>query len=245
MLNQDSIIDTLCRILQQRAGGTPPSTVLFALYSVITSYETLPPTGVAQQIHASISAFERQAQLLSADQRQLIDLILRRIGISSPPAMSRARFSSTQGTPDVRGGWLYALGQQQQYQLTKQEVQDILAACIDTDKLSEAKRQEVNNASTVQQVAWNLLSQPFNLAVDALSVMVQALDDDEAIVCAAAALLLQRSKKLPPDIRQTAAGKIMAILKDEQLSRRPLDPPDNRVWRLDDVLFETLQVLAE
>ena len=37
----------------------------------------------------------------------------------------------------------------------------------------------------------------------------------------------------------------MAILKDEQLSRRPLDPPDYRLWRLDDVLFETLQVLAE
>ncbi len=38
----------------------------------------------------------------------------------------------------------------------------------------------------------------------------------------------------------------MEILADDELSHRPLDPPDdNKIWRLDDVLFETLQQLAQ
>ncbi len=39
----------------------------------------------------------------------------------------------------------------------------------------------------------------------------------------------------------------MKILQDDELSRHPLDPPDrsSKVWRLDDVLFETLKALAE
>ena len=32
---------------------------------------------------------------------------------------------------------------------------------------------------------------------------------------------------------------------DNARSRCPLDPPDYSVWRLDDVLFEALGVLAE
>ncbi len=40
----------------------------------------------------------------------------------------------------------------------------------------------------------------------------------------------------------------MVILKDEKLSRRPLDVPDDSYTvrrRLDDVLFEALRVLVE
>jgi hypothetical protein len=60
-----------------------------------------------------------------------------------------------------------------------------------------------------------------------------------------AALLLRKRKELTPDLRKEAMQKIMAILADGERSRRLLDTPDYRVWRLDDVLFETLQVLAE
>jgi hypothetical protein len=38
---------------------------------------------------------------------------------------------------------------------------------------------------------------------------------------------------------------ILRILRDEKLSYRPLDTPDGQLLRLDDELFETLQVLVE
>jgi len=77
--------------------------------------------------------------------------------------------------------------------------------------------------------------------------VVQALDDKNALVCAAAARLLQSGKKLTVSERKRAAEKIMVILRDEELSRRPLDVPGDSytVWRLDDVLFEALRVLVE
>ena len=58
-------------------------------------------------------------------------------------------------------------------------------------------------------------------------------------------MLQGSSKTLPQGARKEAAEKIMGILRDEELSRRALLTPDYRVWRLDDVLFETLGVLAE
>jgi hypothetical protein len=72
------------------------------------------------------------------------------------------------------------------------------------------------------------------------------MTDSDAVVCAAAALLLQNCKKIHQNMREEAGQRIMKILADDELSRRPLDPPEYRkVWRLDDVLFETLKVLAE
>ena len=83
------------------------------------------------------------------------------------------------------------------------------------------------------------------MEADALQHVVQTLDEDQAILCAAAALLLRKRKELAPEMREEAMQKIMTILADGERSRRPLDTPDDTVWRLDDVLFETLQVLAE
>jgi hypothetical protein len=58
--------------------------------------------------------------------------------------------------------------------------------------------------------------------------VIQKLDDDDAIICAAAALMLQQqSKHITEGERKMAGEKIMRILRDEDLSRRPLDPPDD------------------
>ena len=37
----------------------------------------------------------------------------------------------------------------------------------------------------------------------------------------------------------------MTILADTTLSNRPLETPDNLEWRLDDILYETLQLLTD
>ena len=95
------------------------------------------------------------------------------------------------------------------------------------------------------EVAWSLLSQPWSMDEEAEISVVHALDDKNALVCAAAATLLQQVKVLEAGERRRAAEKIMAILRDDKLSRRPLDTPDGRIQRLDDLLFETLRVLVE
>ena len=42
-----------------------------------------------------------------------------------------------------------------------------------------------------------------------------------------AALLLQKGRNIPPEEREEAIKRIQAILNDEMLLRRPLDPPNN------------------
>jgi hypothetical protein len=75
---------------------------------------------------------------------------------------------------------------------------------------------------------------------------IQFLGEDDAGICAAAALLLKNnSKSIPEHLRKEAAEKVMGILQDDELSRRPLDTPYYSISRLDDVLFETLKVLGE
>jgi len=58
-------------------------------------------------------------------------------------------------------------------------------------------------------------------------------------------LLLCKGGDIPPEEREQAIKRIQAILNDEMLSRRLLDPPDGSWLRLDDVLFDTLRALAE
>ena len=111
--------------------------------------------------------------------------------------------------------------------------------------MSEDVREKVGNADSVWSVAWKLLEQQFAMEPAALQYVVQMLDDDQAVLCAAAALLLRKRKELTPDMRKEAMQKIMAILGDGERSRRPLETADYRMWRLDDVLFETLGVLAD
>ncbi len=96
--------------------------------------------------------------------------------------------------------------------LTKEEAEEILAACTDTRRLSKDVREKVGNAYSVQQVAWNMSEQQFSMEVAAQQAVVNAIDDDLAIVCAAAARLLQHSKELSPVIREEAMKKIDGVI---------------------------------
>ncbi len=154
-------------------------------------------------------------------------------------------------TADERATRIDAL--QQQLSLGRLDVEELLAACMDTRTTTKEtwqklmKLDEVYSAGTVGAFAWKQLSQSWSMDAGAEMFVVQALDDKNALVCAAAAWLLQSGKKLTVSERKRAAEKIMVILRDEELSRRPLDVPgdSSRVWRLDDVLFEALRVLVE
>ncbi|MBA2395285.1 MAG: hypothetical protein H0V70_21360 [Ktedonobacteraceae bacterium] len=145
---------------------------------------------------------------------------------------------------------------QQQETLKKDDVEALLEAYTDTRQTTKEIWQQLTGEGMTQswnsppdrvgQLAWRQLSQQWNMDDGARDVVIQKLDDDNAVICTAAALMLQQSKQFTEDERKVAAQKIMRILRDEDLSRRPLDPPDNsKVWRLDDVLFETLGVLGE
>ncbi len=243
LMDKDRIVGILCNILKQK-GSTSTSAALLALYSVLTHYESIHKS-IPRQVRLQVQQhlLSRQAQPPTIEQRQLIEVISRQIGIHATPTGSTAR-PALQGTPDQLATALYAL--RQNPQLAKQDVQRILATCTDARGLSEEKRKEVENAYTVHAVTWNLLEQQFNLAADAQLVVVQDLDHEDALVCAAAALLVKNSSKtLPRSVRKEAADKIVEIFKDEKSSRRPLDTPLYNIWRLDDVLFETLGALAE
>jgi hypothetical protein len=247
VLNKDQIIGVLNNMLKQQASASP-STALFALYSVLRAYDTIPPA-IAQQVHNSIQVHQQQRQLPSAEERQLTEVILRQIGIAPTTSRSLIRPPAIHSLPDERATQLDALKQQDQ--LSKGDVEEILAACKDTREISKEKWKELSkfdSAGTVGQFAWGLLSQPFSIEAKALPTVAQALNDSDAVVCATAALLLQSCKKIPQDMREDAAKRIINILSDNELSRRPLDPPGEErgiIWRLDDVLFETLKVLAD
>jgi len=128
-----------------------------------------------------------------------------------------------------------------------------LAACTDERETTKTtwqkltKEEEVYNAGTVGTFAWEQLAQTWQMDTNARKAVVEALDHNNAIICAATALLLRNGRPFSREERKVAAQKIMVLLKDDELSRRPLDPPDqsNKVWRLDDVLFETLRAIVE
>lgn len=63
----------------------------------------------------------------------------------------------------------------------------------------------------------------------------------------AAIQILQEDKPVPHEVRDKAAQKIMDILNDEMLSLRPTQRYSDyhKPWRLDDILFEALQRLAD
>jgi hypothetical protein len=239
LLNQDQIIYILCSILLQQT-DTPSSMVLFAMYSVITSYQTVPGE-IEQQVQRTIHSFEQQARqehTFTAEHRQLIAIIKR---VLNPPVLS-ADAQYVHSSPDARALALYALKQQRSFAAS--QIEELLNACTDNRQISEDKRAAAGDAYSVQQVAWGLLEQQFLLEDAASSLLLRYLDDNEAIVCAAAARLLQGCKGLPSQVKEAAAQQIKQLLLHETRSCRPLDTPDYRVWRLDDVLFETLPVLV-
>jgi hypothetical protein len=156
-------------------------------------------------------------------------------------------------TPDQRILHLHAL-QQQQTILDRSSIEEILAACTDTRETTKETWKKVMSSQiwrilegSVGEFAWEMLSQAWSMDRAAQQTVIQALDDENPLICAAAALLLQHGKDLMPETRRAAGTAIMRILTDEERSRRSLNPPELlfKAWRLDDVLFETLRVLAE
>jgi len=218
------------------------SVVLFALYSVITDYDSVPQM-VRELVYNTLQTFQANPpQPLTIKEHLLIEVISQRIGVVTASTIAPPLSVTGPSNPNTRATDLYAL--RKAGYLQQSDVEGILVACTDTRKLSQAIGQEVD-ANTVQEVAWELLAQQFDLEIEAQAVAVQTLKDRNALVCAAAAQLLQRCKTLSPSVQREAAQKVIEILADEELSRRSFEPPDNRTWRLDDVLFETLRVLAE
>ena len=142
VLNKDQIIGILNNMLKQQASASP-STALFALYSVLSAYDTTPPA-IAQQVHNSIQVYQRQRQLPSVEERQLTEVILRQIGISPTTSRSLTRPPAIHSLPDERATQLDALKQQDQ--LRKGDVEEILAACMDTREMSKEKWEELIQA---------------------------------------------------------------------------------------------------
>ena len=128
-------------------------------------------------------------------------------------------------------------------QLTKQHVEELLTACIDTRPLPEATQQAVG-VGTIQEMAWKLLRHPFVLQPGALDAVLRALESSKAPICEGAAMLLQRRTTLPQDRQQQAADKIWQMLIDNNVTHQFSPLSSFELQRLYDTLFETLQVLA-
>jgi hypothetical protein len=240
-LKQERLVEILCTALQGQASGSS-SAVFLTLYGILAAYDTIPQQ-VRQPVQNTIQALEKQNQLLTIEQRLLLTAIARLIGtIPRSPLMV-----SPSATPEEWVmrllGYIHAHRQPQVF--TKAQIEEILVACADAREWFKKKTENGHKVYSVQEIAWTMIDAHYNMEPDAQQALVQGLDHDEAIVCAAAALLLKRSRGLSKAMREEAMKKIIDILADDQRSRRPLDPPDYEVWRLDEVLFETLKALAD
>ena len=221
--------------------------VLFCLYSVVATNDTV-ASQYNHQIQDSLRSFVGSLPAQQAlEQRLLAKAVLRVLERTTTASHTPPSFPAQ---ADERATKINEL--QQQASLSKQDAVELLSACTDTRKVTRATWQKLmsekgpwSTEGTVGEVAWGLLSQPWSMNEEAEIVVVHALDDKDALVCAAAARLLQQAKKLEAGERRRAMEKIMAILRDDELSRRPLDTPGGGVERLDDLLFETLRVLVE
>jgi hypothetical protein len=239
--NKEQIISMLCNTLRQSNAITPDT--LFALYSVLTNYDEIPaPT---QHIVQQTLAIMKQHPL-HLEQRQLVSAIERLITQPSASPRPLPRVAA-----DARAEAIYTLSQKPSHKLTGAEAEEILHACMDTRNISEGMHGKLVGGwgiSSVAQVAWKALEQQWSLQPDAVAVLLRRLRDQEALLCAAAARMIKTHSRYftaKAETREAATHTIIDILNDEVLSRRPLDTPDYNVWRLDDVLFATLQALVE
>jgi len=146
-----------------------------------------------------------------------------------------------QPMPEERARDIRAL--QQLQQLTEQQVEELLEACIDTRPLPISIQQELR-VGTVQEMAWKSLRQPFILDHEAQSTALKALDSSMASICEGAAMLLQHSKTLAQDIQQSATQKIWQLLLDGNSQHRFPTSGYFELPRLYDTLFQTLRVLT-
>jgi hypothetical protein len=157
------------------------------------------------------------------------------------PTNESPMHSLAQTTPEERARNLQAFERVQH--LTKQQVEELLAACIDTRPLPEAIQQAVG-VGTVQEMAWKRLRQPFVLRPEALDAVLRALESSKPPICEGAAMLLQHSTTIPQDRQQQAVHKVWQMLIDNNATHQFSASSSFELQRLYDTLFETLQVLA-
>jgi len=244
LVGREHVTLILCKLLEQRTDSN--SLLLFSIFSIFAAFfiaDNAPPAQLEKHVQDALQAFIQQGLQLTIENRQLISALLK---LANSSRRSSERLSSSEAV-DRWASRLHTL--RQHHLLTKSQVEDILKACGYTDKplLSQSIQKEVGTYY-VHLVAWRLLiTQPFALNEEALHTIIQDLDSESDLVCGAAAFLLmkQRSHTLPQSARQEAVQKIMRILTDYKLSYRPLHPQEFHCWRLDEVLFDTLEALVE
>jgi hypothetical protein len=244
MRDMRDMIGSLCNILRQE---TERLLALLALYSVVSTVDV--PEPLQHQIEQSLQQIMKQAPL-PLEQRLLISALRQLIGTAASPSPG-SRSTVLPGSADERAHRLNHLKERRQRnQLHRPEEEELLAACYDRREVSEHVWKTVTEdnffwRNTVAQLAWRLMGGQWNMTREAWQDVVTRLDDEDALMCGAAALLLQKGRDIPPEEREQGMERIQAILNDEMLSRRPLDPPDGGWLRLDDMLFDTLRALAE
>ncbi len=204
------------------------------------------PLKLKQQVLNTLQRFERQTKPIATEYRLLLAAIKRRINVPMASAVPKPVPSHL---ADARATGLYVL--KQRPQLTQPDVEEIIASCNDLRKPSKDKWRELTGdrfaivPSTIRQIAWRLTGQQFSFDERAYSFLIEALDSPEVVVCAAAARLLQQSNNISPELAEQTAQRILRLLLNDELSHRWLEFPDyGKVWRLDDILFETLERLA-
>ena len=242
LLDQDHVVEILCGDLEQMEDPLLLS-LLFSIYCVLAAYDTI-PSSIKQLIKESFRKFGQQAKSPTLECRLLITAILQQVDEPTSPETIPI-LSSMQEPPDTRATILYALSDEVKRQITKLEIEAILAGCVNERPLSqEAERQYKSRHNTVRDVAWSLLNQQFNLDLDAQQAMLKALDHDDARICAAGALMLQRRQAFSRNVQIEAVHKIMDVMASEKLKPRTLETKYG-TERLDEILFSTLKVLAD
>jgi hypothetical protein len=245
-LDRDRIIRTLCNMLGHEC-STSCSLLLFALYSALTSYVPV-PLKLKQHIQNSLQRFEGQTRPLTTEYRLLLAAITRLL--NAPMASPASRRPKPSHGADAHVTALYVLNQRTR--LTRPDVEEIVAACNDLGEPSKEKWRELTEDRfaiapiTVREFAWKLTSQSFEFEERAYSFLIESLDDPNAMVCAASARLLQHDSSIPASVAKQGAQRVIKLLLNDELSHRWLEFPDyTKIWRLDDILFEAVEMLAE
>jgi hypothetical protein len=237
LLDHERILNILAEMLEQDL-NIFASEILLCLYSMLTLFDPI-PLPFKSKIQDALHKFERQVQSHSAEDHMLLASIDQTIKSSDRTSISSTT-SSVQEISDVQAIALLAL--KELNYLTKEQVEMLLTSCADTREVTEERNLEYG--PDVRSIAWRLVERQYKLDDDAFLSVINTLDSSNPLTCAAAALFLQQVKTSSPYLLKKAINKIRTLLSDEMLSSRPLEPPDYKYWRLDDILFETLKFLV-
>ncbi len=238
VLDRERMINAMCNMLEQ-AVNVCTSEILLCLYSILTMFNPI-PSYIIQQIQVSMHLVEQHEQSITTEDRMLMIAIQQ--FINSPVTTKiTPTLSTTIENPDKQAAALMTL--RELPRLTTAQVEVLLFSSADTREVTEDSNLEFG--PTVRSVAWRLIEQQYELDDEAYVSAINALSNTNPHICAAAALLLRRVKAPPGHLLKETINKIITLLSDEMLSSRPLDPPDYKYWRLDDVLYGTLKALIE